>query len=206
MNSNQKKYIKQMIFLILLMFALIFITVLLTGEREITDFTNRDITIFIIFILLEIIACIKLFYIAIKCAKEGQTKAMQDFSVSPKTKYERNLQLRKFFLVILSYLLALGFMCLGIIYAPSIKSDFKSFAEMILLICTVFPIFLMPLNLILHNVFVKKMENTSIYDLQHYVYSHRDCAKATANKKHKQLVILRFFSDVYACIIALCAL
>ncbi len=205
MNLKQKKYIKHMIFLIITMFALIFITVLLTGEREISDFTNRDVTIFIIFILLEIAICIKLFHIAIKCGKEGQAKDMQKALVATRTKYENQLQLRKLFLVVSSYLLALGFMIFGIIYTPNIKPNFKTSAEIILLICSVFPILSMPLNIFLRNIFVKKIENTSIQYLQHYVYSYRDLTKATVNKKHKQLVILRLFSDVYAIIIALCA-
>jgi hypothetical protein len=78
LNENVKekqlqwKYKKNLLIILLhivLMFALIFITVALTGEKELYQFNQQDICIFITFILVELASAVSMFVFAFRAQR-----------------------------------------------------------------------------------------------------------------------------------------
>ena len=56
---------------IVFMFAVVFVTVLLTGGRDLHEFSKLDWTIFVIMIVTELVAVVITFYIANRCGKQA---------------------------------------------------------------------------------------------------------------------------------------
>ena len=55
MNKENKKYLIPTLVAVVLMFVWIFVTVALTGGREISDFTDTDKMIFVGFLVVELL-------------------------------------------------------------------------------------------------------------------------------------------------------
>lgn len=203
MNKDSFKYIKHIIIQIIIMFALIFLTVFLTGGREIDQFNKKDIIIFMLFILSEVATCVCLFITLGKYIK-SVPKISHSASV-PQTKYEKLIQRRGILLALISYILALGIVILGIIMAPKMNPRALIFTKNILIVCVICMILLIPLNLLLRNQLAKRFEQSSVRDIQQYVYSHRESANNKTEKIYRQLRILRVGTDIYACFLGIIA-
>lgn len=196
------KYIKQLISIIIVMFALIFITVFLTGGKEIYQFTKIDNIIFIIFLILELISVLLLTYVLSKYCKEC-AKNIRKNTRTTKTKYEKIMQRRGYVILALSYIISLGLMLLGIISTPHLVSYQIRMMKKILLLLIFVSLALVPLNLFLRKQLIKKIEQSPVKDMQQYIYAHREVADETIKKKYKSLRFLRFISVVYFILIAI---
>ena len=78
MENYQKKYLKYFLLILLcivFLFANIFIMVFVTGEREFYEFTTQDKIFFAIFVIVEIIIALIMFFFAFKCLKISKQKA-----------------------------------------------------------------------------------------------------------------------------------
>lgn len=201
MSKKAKKYLIATITSIIMMFVWIFITVFLTGGKEISEFTSTDISIFIAFILLEIITCIVMFIFATKAGKENYKNNTLNPPV-PKTKYDKAIQRRGWILSITAFLLALFVMVFGMIVGKNIRVSFHVYITYILAFCCSVPILLVPLNLLLQKRYNKRIEQTQVRDLQQYVYSHRDSAEYMAAKKYTQIKKLRIATNIYTICLA----
>jgi len=71
LKANKKKGLIYVCFGVALMFIIIFITVLLTGEREMHEFSNLDWTVFAIMGAIEIAAVVATFYFAQNTGKKN---------------------------------------------------------------------------------------------------------------------------------------
>lgn len=196
MNKDSLNYIKHIILQIIIMFALIFLTVFLTGGREIEEFNQKDTIIFMLFILSEVTTCVFLFATLCKYVK-SVPKNLNSAS-APQTQYEKRLQRRGIILTLIPYILALGFVILGIIIAPKMTPIVLIYAKNSLIVCVIGMILLVGLNLNLRNRLVKRFEQSSVQDIQQYIYSHRESEKDKTEKRYRQLRILRVGTYIYA--------
>ena len=195
MDKESFKYIKYLIIEILIMFALIFITVFLTGAREIEEFNKTDSIIFMLFILSEITTCIFLFVTLYKYVKSAQNNT--SVPPVPQTQYEKSLQRRGIVLTIVSYILAFGFLTLGIVTSPLINPIVLIYAKSFLIICFICISLLFALNLHLTNKFAKKLDKSSVQENQQYIYSHRESEKDETQKRYQRLHIIRIGTSLY---------
>ena len=201
MNKDSLKYIKHLILEFIIMFALIFITVFLTGGKEIEEFNKKDSFIFILFILSEVITCILVCFTLFKYLKSVPKNT--NIPPVPQTQYEKTLQRRGIVLTIISYFFTFGFVILGIIMAPMINPVFLLYANNLLTICIVCITLLFGLNLILTNRFAKQLDQSSIQDIQQYIYSHREAEKDETKKRYQQLHFLRIGTSIYTCLLGI---
>lgn len=203
MNNKAKKYLLGTVISIALMFAWIFLTVLLTGGREIEDFTALDTYIFTGFIITEIITMICCFYFAFML---GRAKRQNVFSppleqpVMDKTQSKRaNI------LAVCAFIVALGLMIAGIIFLGNATNGLRKVLETIFSVCFIMPIFLLIINLILKKRFVKSIEQKKIGEMQQYISSHREFAEKASEKKLLESNTIKLFTDLYTVLLLIFA-
>ena len=104
MKLKNKPAIIGMIVCMLLMFLLIGIVALLTGGREMQDFTTTDWDIFIGFVVLEVIILVIMFILADRVGKANVKKPQE----GPKTNRDKNFQLRGAGIFVVAFILAIA--------------------------------------------------------------------------------------------------
>lgn len=179
------------------MFFWIILTVILTGGREIYEFTKRDSVIFGIFILTEFATIGVMTLALVKLIKNTPQLTTQAAPV-PKTKYERAVQRRGVCLLIASYLITLIFMILGIICAPHFTPSSMILFKVILTASFALLPLLIAGNLFLKKRHIQKLEQMKVGEAQQFIIEHRNSAKEIAVEKLAFLKRCRIFTAIYA--------
>lgn len=201
--NNHKKYLTGCIISGALMFAWIFLTVLLTGGREIEDFTTMDTYIFMAFIAVEIITFICCFYFGIKLGKESHKNNPSQLPILT----EPNAQPTKRggIMAVCAFVIALISMISGIIVFGNSAPDVIKKLETLFSFCIIIPIFAIALNPLIKALLNKILENKKVESIQNYIISHREFAEKTSKQKFLTTNIIRYITDLYAVLICILA-
>ena len=106
--------------LMIYMFASIFVTVGLTGGRDIKDFTDSDKRIFSVFVILEVIAVASMFALAITIGKSFRTPIQEKIKPRP---LDKALKKRDAKIFGISFVSAFILSLLGIILLKNVSPD-----------------------------------------------------------------------------------
>lgn len=166
----------------ILMFVWIFLTVILTGGREMYEFTKQDKSIFIGFIVVEVITVSIMFFSLIRYTKTVNPKSPVVPTV-PQTQYEKLLKRRGVTLLISSFLFAFVFQIIGIICSAHLSADVVSVCKTILIICILLGIACFPFQMLMSRRFVNHLNNMNVADQQQYILKHREHAEQISHEK-----------------------
>ncbi len=185
-----------------LMFLWIFVTVALTGEREISEFTKRDTVIFIGFIIVEILTLIFMLVNLAKFTRERikeSNEAISSVSDS-KTKAEKITNRRYGVLLVFCVCVSFAAQIAGIMLKANkvVYDAIVEFSPFILLSCIVIPLTLLGLSYLFDKILHKKMNSMNVAESQKFILSHREAAKETAEKKLSFLKKWIALGDSYA--------
>ena len=193
-NKLNKKHIALFICLGL-MFGLIFLTLFLTGGREISEFTDTDRIIFTAFIIIEIINFVVMMIVAIMI---GKANLPPEPIALPQSVYQKTLRKRGFIILAASIASAVGFRILGIIIFkkfPALNSDAIA---IVLIAAMLLPIVFLIMSMILKKLYIRRFANKSVAQIQTFMLSHRERAEETAAEKLAYLKKLKTMTDLYA--------
>ena len=201
MKLKNKPAIIGVIVCMLLMFLLIGIVALLTGGREMQDFTTTDWDIFIGFVVLEVIILVIMFILADRVGKANVKKPQE----GPKTNRDKNFQLRGAGIFVVAFILAIAASCCSAVVAKALPAAMHANALWIFIaLCAVAPILVL-FNHVAGNLYFKRLNNLSVREHQEFFLSHRQDAIATAEKKLRLLRGLRILNIFYIVFLALLA-
>ncbi len=193
-NKLNKKHIALFVCLGL-MFGLIFLTVFLTGGKDIGEFTDTDRIIFTAFIIIEIVNFVVMMIIANKIGKENPPA---EPLALPQSVYQKTLRKRGFIILVASIASAVGFRILGILIFnkfPALNSDAVA---ILLIVAMLLPIVFLIMSIILKKLYVRSFANKSVAQIQTFMLSHRERAEETAAEKLAYLKKLKTITDLYA--------
>ena len=205
MNNNSKKYLIGTFVSIALMFVWIFLTVFLTGGKEIEDFSVADQYIFSGFIVAEIITFVSMFVFASKLGKENY-KRRQLIKPMPKTKQEISQNKKSAVLGISAYIIALGAMCIGIIVIGDKPELPLTAFKAALAVCSIMPAIFIFLNAFFKKRFLQRIEQKGVGEFQQYIISHRELAEEASAEKLSLSKNLRIFTDIYSVLLSVLAI
>lgn len=192
--NRSKKYITGLVISILLLFFWIFLTVLLTGGREMEAFTAADQRIFLGFLIAEAATIVLMFLILRKVlmAKWDNVKPMP---AVPPTRAEKILRRRSALLLIGAIVLGFGSFILGILYGHLLP---EKVSRAVFWSCAAAPVLLGAASVLLRHLYFNRLRQKSVADTQAFLLSHREQAEATAAKKLRLLAGIRRLTHVYA--------
>lgn len=197
MTPKGKKYLIATILCLLLMVVWIFVTVSLTGGKEIKDFNSQDQMVMVIFIIVEVITCVLTFIFADRAGKENR-KARPQMSPKSQTKSEKTLRARGVTLMVAALVLAFGFDILGILAG---KGGLWNGFEWGLWASIGTAVVLLVLNLLLQKRYINKLENQQVAQLHQFILSHREEAEKTAREKLAFVKKWKHVTDGYAVVL-----
>lgn len=190
---------------IVLAFAFIPCAVIATGGKDIPEFSDRDIILFVIFMSCIVLALVASFFFAIKYSHS---------TASPEV-LERRKQLNRqkakenrgvFLLVASAATITIALMFAGTSLNGTLlpaggrtKSIIPLLAALILV-----PVIPAAAGRIAVLFYIKKLNSMSIADCNTFFVSHRDEAEKTAAAKLKKLLRIKAASDIYAVITGMC--
>lgn len=213
-NKSTKKNLIGVCVGILLMFAWVFVTVYLTGERELEDFSKQDWIVFSCFLLIEVITVAVTFVFADKTGKEN-TKALNELKSDQSRVHSMNNlptsqgkreRRRGIIMLLAAWILSLIFIILGIIFQKYLTGDLDFTLKILFTVSCVFPVLLLPLNILMKKKYIAKWKTMKVSELQEYLLSHRKESLTTSTYKMKVIERLQLLSDVYAGVLCLFAI
>ena len=197
MRSNTKRSLIAMFICIAAMFVWIFLTVLLTGGKEIHEFNDTDIVVFISFIVAEILTILLLFIFAVKVGR-ANAKRYQNTAPIPTTKADKLVQQRGLLLLVTAGLLGFTSTIAGVIFGQKLPPSFLSVLPWIYGTCCILPILLLGLNLLSRYLLKRSLNAKKVSELQTFIVSHRESAQNTAAEKLACAKKWRILTDIYA--------
>ena len=201
MKLKNKPAVVGMFVCIVIMFSLIALCVLLTGGRDLHEFSTTDWDIFIVFVVLEVITAVIMFILAIRVGK-ANVKTPQK---RPETNREKNFQLRGASVFIVSLILTFAALCGSPVAEKHLPAAVLNNALWIFLgLCAVAPVLAL-LNHLTGNLYFRAFRKRSVRENQEFFLSHRADAIHCANKKLRLLKTLRILNDLYVAFLALIA-
>ncbi len=205
MKNKPSAYMTGLICSIVLAFAFIPCAVIATGGKDIPEFSDRDIILFVIFMSCIVLALVASFFFAIKYSHA---------TASPEV-LERRKQLNRqkakenrgvFLLVASAAAITIALMFAGTSLNGTLlpaggrtKSIIPLLAALILV-----PVIPAAAGRIAVLFYIKKLNSMSIADCNTFFVSHRDEAEKTAAAKLKKLLRIKAASDIYAVITGMC--
>lgn len=205
MKNKLSAYMTGLICSIVLAFAFIPCAVIATGGKDIPEFSDRDIILFVIFMSCIVLALVASFFFAIKYSHA---------TASPEV-LERRKQLNRqkakenrgvFLLVASAAAITIALMFAGTSLNGTLlpaggrtKSIIPLLAALILV-----PVIPTAAGRIAVLFYIKKLNSMSIADCNTFFVSHRDEAEKTAAAKLKKLLRIKAASDIYAVIAGMC--
>lgn len=205
MKNKLSAYMTGLICSIVLAFAFIPCAVIATGGKDIPEFSDRDIILFVIFMSCIVLALVASFFFAIKYSHA---------TASPEV-LERRKQLNRqkakenrgvFLLVASAVAITIALMFAGTSLNGTLlpaggrtKSIIPLLAALILV-----PVIPAAAGRIAVLFYIKKLNSMSIADCNTFFVSHRDEAEKTAAAKLKKLLRIKAASDIYAVITGMC--
>lgn len=205
MKNKPSAYMTGLICSIVLAFAFIPCAVIATGGKDIPEFSDRDIILFVIFMSCIVLALVASFFFAIKYSHA---------TASPEV-LERRKQLNRqkakenrdvFLLVASAAAITIALMFAGTSLNGTLlpaggrtKSIIPLLAALILV-----PVIPAAAGRIAVLFYIKKLNSMSIADCNTFFVSHRNEAEKTAAAKLKKLLRIKAASDIYAVIAGMC--
>lgn len=184
--------------LMIYMFSSIFVTVGLTGGREMEDFTDKDKSIFAVFAILEVIAVTLLFVVALSIRKASGIRPMPKQKLSP---YDKALKKRDAATLGVSFAISFISALLGaILLKDKISKDSLAIAFLVLVSAHLALLFA---NHFTSAAYIKRFEARSHSEMAAFLYSHREHADRSARRLLQKLRLLYTITNVYTAIIAL---
>lgn len=200
MNKENIKYFIPTIIATALMFVWIFVTVALTGGREISDFNDTDKKIFAIFIIVELLTLISLGIFISKAQKlvnQNNSKVQSNIKMP--------IDKRRVTLTVASFVVITATMFGGIFAKNLFKDLSENIIGIIAMSALLLPILFLITNVIVNRIYVKKLQQKSIAENQQYWLAHRDNPQETIAQKLSLLKALIRLNDFYSILIAVCA-
>ena len=180
------------------MFASIFITVALTGGRDIKDFTSDDKKIFSVFVVLEIIDVCSSFALAFAISKRSRLQAPKPPKPSP---FEKALKRRELYIALIALAISSVFSALG---ALLIKGRLSGDGLALALLLTIITAGLsLLISYILAGIYVKNFNGKSNSAKLAFIYSHREHAERSAQRLLGKLQVILVFTRIYSAFIFL---
>lgn len=182
------------------MFAWIFVTVALTDGKELSDFTPRDMKIFIGFMVIELLTIGLTLFAALR----GKRLSKSDFVKAkplPESKYEKREKRRGWILLIGAYLSAFIFTVSGAFFSRLFSEQAKDYMKIALAVFFVVPFICLGVSLILKKRYEKNFEQMQVAEWQRYLIEHRESAEKTAVEKKSLLKKIKAFTMAYAVIL-----
>ena len=184
--------------LMIYMFASIFVTVGLTGGRDIADFTDRDKTIFTVFVVLEVITVVLELFVANAIGKRSNRPKIEMPKLSP---YDKALKKRDAAALGVSFAVSFVFALLGAVFLKGrVSEDTLAIAFLILVSANAF---LLLANYFTSSAYIKNFEARSHSEMAAFLYSHREHADRSAKKLLCKLRTLLVLTNVYTVLVAL---
>lgn len=200
MNKENKKYLIPTLVAVVLMFVWIFATVSLTGSREISDFTDTDKMIFAGFIVVELLT---LAFIIIFIIKAQKLVTQNDANIQNNVK--RPIDKRRVAITVASFVTITATMLGGIFAKKYFDASSENLIGIIAITTLLLPVLCLIINVVIHRIYVKKLNKKSIAENQQYWLSHRDNPEETIAKKLSLLKTLIRINDFYSIFLAICA-
>ena len=177
MNKENRKYMVPTLFACALMFVWIFVTVFLTGSREISDFTETDKIIFTGFIVIELST---LAFIII-CITKAQKLVNNNVNVINTVK--KPIDKRRLTINIASFIVITATLFAGIFAKKHLDNSLENLYGIIAVTALLLPVLFLVLNIIIHRIYTKNLSNKSVAENQQYWVSHRNNPEETTSKK-----------------------
>lgn len=203
MSKKMKFYLTGTITSILMVFVWIFVTVGLTGGRDIEEFTQTDWNYLYIMLAAEVITFAVMAFFTAKLSKLNRATAQE---INRKAQMQKTQLANKRGLLVAA--LALVAMCafwfLGarlVNILPPWVIDAASFG---LIFGISLPLLSYPINFFLAKKFQKKFKKMSAAESQSFFLSHREEAEKTAVAKQARLLQLQRRMDLWAWILGFC--
>ena len=183
--------------LMIYMFASIFVTVGLTGGRDIKDFTDSDKRIFSVFVILEIIAVASMFALAITIGKSFRTPIQEKIKPSP---LDKALKKRDAKIFGISFVSAFILSLLGIILLKNVSPDVIAVIFLSLIAVFAFALFI---NFYVGKAYVDRFSSRSHSEMITFLVSHRDHAERSSQILLRKLTIILTATKIYTVFIAI---
>ncbi|MBE6903663.1 MAG: hypothetical protein E7480_03550 [Ruminococcaceae bacterium] len=183
----------------MVMFAMIFVTFVLTGGRETYDFTVMDKFIFVIFIISEIITLGMLIYYISKYTKNlrnGSNSTMEP-------EEQRELSPLNSKIIICSAILTIVLITLGILIGIYASNQTKAIAEYVFSFSLIFVVFMFPFNMLTEKIILHFFKNKKVDYWQNYFVAHRENIEKKKRKLFLNLKISKLFSNIYTALLGL---
>ena len=150
-----------------MMFVWIFITVFLTGGRDISEFTKDDKTIFSVFIILEVLTLVFL-VICLSKIKQSTVNAVK-----------KPIDKRRSVIGVILFLVILASMCGGIILRKHFSTSPEGTLQAIAVTVFLLPVLCLAVSLISNAVYTGILNKRSFKENQAQWVSEREKAKET---------------------------
>lgn len=211
MDRERKKAIWQTAGCLVLMFVWLLLAVLLTGSREISEFTPADRQIMGVFAALELATVAAAFFFAVRCGRlmaagnqlQSKTPALPE---EPESDTQRIARRRSNALGILACVLAAAAEIAGIWAGRRLPPAERSALVPALIAGLLLPPLLAGLNLLLVRSVRKRFERMNAQESQQWMLSHREQAAQTAARELRSLQRLRRGTGLYAALLFLLGL
>lgn len=200
MNKENKKYLIPTLVAVVLMFVWIFVTVALTGGREISDFTDIDKMFFTGFIIVELLTLVPIIIFVIKAQK-----LVNKNNTNIQSNIKMPVDKRRVALTVASFIAIIATMFGGIFAKKLIDTFPENIIGIIAISTLLLPILFSIINITANRIYVKKLKQKSIAENQQYWLAHRDNPEKTIAKKLSLLKMLIRINDFYSVLLAVCA-
>lgn len=205
MNKNTRRLNTGLILSLILMFALIPITVALTHNKAIADFTDTERFIFNGFIIAELLLTVSAFYFAFRIGGERKkNNMMQSGANTAPAPDKKPSGAQRSILPICSIAVAGLFRILGSIILKHQSFLSRSDAQLIAAVFAGVPLLAIIAGMIASKLYIKRISNRSVGEMNRFIVSHRDKAEEVTLKKLRVLQRIRRLSDIYAVILFIC--
>ena len=205
MTPKGKKLLAVTIVFTVLMFLWILVAVLLTGGRDIGEFTPTDKTIMWIFAGVEIATVTLAFVFACKTGKENRKKKPVVKPHTP-TQTDKAIHRRGVILVVIAGVLTYGVALLGIAVKDVLPGKFTQLAPVLIWSIVGVVLVLAAVNILLRRSYIRRLDKQPVEQIYRFWLSHRDEAEKTAAKKYAFLRRWRGLTQLYGCVFALLGL
>ena len=183
--------------LIIYMFASIFITVGLTGGRDIKDFTDTDKTIFTVFAILEVTAVALLFVVALSIRRASGINPMPKPNLSP---YDKALKKRDAKTLSVSFIAAFVFALSGAIALRDANKNVIAIAFLSVIGVLALALFF---NHFIGKAYVNRFSSRSNSEMVTFLVSHREHAQRSSERLLYKLRITLTITKIYTVFVAL---
>lgn len=202
MKIKNNKYTIAALVAIPFMFVWIFVTVFLTGGREIADFTETDKMIFSGFIIAELLTLLFMI-ICIKKAEEIN-RANRDYTQPNVSRIKPDK--RRIVISVLSCVAVILILFCGLFTQKFFDPSVHNIVEIIALCGLFVPVICVIINMLLKYVFTRIFNKKSLSESQQYWLVHRENTQKYEKKKLSILKAIILANDLYSFFLGVCAI